>query len=84
MTSSSGLHKGSLHALFQDGFRKSEHDFLIALYENLSYVMLCFRDSDALLLVGNGVIMISPPWGASGDFFCRFLKEQLKLTENDP
>jgi len=39
MTSSSVIRQGTLHALFHDGFWKSDHDFLIVIHSNFLSAM---------------------------------------------
>jgi len=59
---------GALPALFHEEFRKSDHDFLIALHTNFLSGMHGFRDNEVLLQTGYDVIVIPPPGGASRDF----------------
>jgi len=68
MTSSSVLRQGALHAHFQDGFWKSEHDFLIGFYSNFLSWMHGFRDLVVLFQAGCGVIATSPLGGAARYF----------------
>jgi len=65
MTSSSALRLGALHADFQDGFWKSDHDFLIAFHSNFLSAMHGFRDKVVLFQAGCDDIVISPPGGAT-------------------
>jgi len=64
-TSSSVLRQGALHALFHDGFWKSDHDFLIAFHNNLSAVMHGFKYNGVLLQIGYDVI-VTPPLCVDG------------------
>jgi len=68
MTSLSVLRQWALQAIFHDGFRESDHDFLTAFHSKLLSGTPGFRDNEILLQAGYDVIMISPPGGASGDF----------------
>jgi len=76
MTSSSVLRQGALHAIFHDGFWKSDHEFLIAFHSNFLSGLYGFRDNEVLLQAGYDVIAISPPGGAPRDFLWRILKER--------
>jgi len=82
MTSSWFLRQGALHAIFLDGFWKSDYDFLIAFYSNLLSLMHGFRDNDAILQAGYDVIVISPPGGAPLHFSWRILKERPWLPDS--
>jgi len=68
MTSSSVLRQGALHAIFYDGFWKSDHDFPIASHSKFVSEMHGFRYNDVLLQAVYDVIMILLPGGVSGDF----------------
>jgi len=68
ITSSSVLRQAALQAIFQDGYWKSEHDFLIVIHGNFLSGMHDFRDNETLLQAGYDVIVISPLGGASGNF----------------
>jgi len=59
MTKSWFLRQGALHAIFDNGFWKNDHDFLIAFYSNFLVTMHGFRDKEVLLLAGYDVIVIS-------------------------
>jgi len=74
MTSSSVLCQGALHAIFHDGFWKSDHDFLKVIHSNFLSGMHGFRDNGVLLQAGYDVIVISPLGGVSGDFHDGFWK----------
>jgi len=82
MTSSSVLRQGALHAIFYDGFWKSDHDFQIVLHSNFLSAMHGFRVNDVLLQAGYVVIVISPPGGAPRDFSWRILKERPWLLDS--
>jgi len=70
------LRYGAFQAIFRDGFWKSDHDFLIALYTNFLSMMHGFRDNEVLLPTGNDVIVISPLGGVSHRFCWRNLTER--------
>jgi len=59
MTLSSVLRQGALHALFHDGFWKSDHDFLIAFHSNFLSWIHGFRDNEVLWPTGYEFIVIS-------------------------
>jgi len=80
MTSSSVLCLGALHAHFQVGFWKSDHNFLIAFHSNFLSGMHGFRDNVVLFLAGCDVIVISPPGGAAGSL----LIADSERTTDDP
>jgi len=67
MTSSWFLRQGALPEMFNDGFWKSDHDFLIALNINFLSGLHGFWENEVLLLTGYDVIVIYPPGGASGN-----------------
>jgi len=46
LTSSWFLPQGALHAILQNGFWKSDHDFLIAFHSNFLSVMHGFQDNE--------------------------------------
>jgi len=69
MTSSSVLRQGALHALFHDGFWKSDHDFLIIILSNVLATMLGFRDNEVVLTSGYDIIVSPPPGGCCTHFF---------------
>jgi len=62
------LGQGALHAILYDGFRKRDHNFLIAFHSNFLSGMHGFRDNEVLLQAGYDNIVNSPPGAASGDF----------------
>jgi len=68
MTSSAVLRLGALHAHFQNGFWKSNHDFLIAFHSNFLSGMHGFRDLVVLFQAGCDVIVIYLPGGAARNF----------------
>jgi len=69
------LRQGALHAILNDGFWKSDHDFLIAFHSNFLYRMhIGLRDNEILLPTGYDVIGILPPGGASRYFAWWFWK----------
>jgi len=74
MTFTSVIRQGALHTHFHDGFRESDHDYLIAFHSNFLSGMYSFRDNEVLLQVGHDVIMISPPGGAARNFYDAFWK----------
>jgi len=74
MTSSWFGSQGALHAIFHDGFWKSDHNFLIVFHSNFVSEMLGFWDNMVLLQAGYDVIMISSPRGASDDYSGRIWK----------
>jgi len=76
MTSSWFLRQGAPHAIFHNGFWKSDHDFLIAFYCNFLVTMHGFRDNEVLLQTGYDVIVIYPLGRVSDDFSWRILKER--------
>jgi len=76
MTSSSVLRQGTLHAIFHDGFCKSDHDFPIAFHSKLLSGMHGFQDNEILLHTGYDVIVIYPLGSVSGDFSWRILKKR--------
>jgi len=76
MTLSSVLRQGALHSHVQDGFWKSDHDFLIASRSNFLSGMHGFRDNEVLLQAGYDVIVISPPGNALRYFAWRILKKR--------
>jgi len=78
------LPPGALHALFHDGFWKSDPDFLIAFYNNFLLFMHGFRDSEVLLPTSYDVIVIYPLGGFSGDITWRILKERSWLPDSVP
>jgi len=80
MTSSSVLRQGALHAIFLDGFWKSDHNFLIAFYSNFFVTMHGLRDNEVLFHTEYDVIVISPLGGVSGGFSWRILKERPWLS----
>jgi len=68
MTSSWFRRQPSHHAIFHDGFWKSDNDFLIVFHSNFLSGMHGLRDNEVLLQAGYDVIVISPP-GALQAFF---------------
>jgi len=60
MTSPFFLSQGALTANFRDGFRKTDHDFLIAFHTNFLSRMHGFRDNEVLLQAGYDIMVISP------------------------
>jgi len=60
MTSSWFLRQGALHAIYHDGFWKSDHDFLISFHSNFLVTMHGFRDNEVLFQSVYDVIVISP------------------------
>jgi len=68
MTSSWFSRQGAFQATFHDGFRKSDHDFLIAFHSKFLSGMHGFRDNEVLLPTGYDVIVISPLGGVSQRF----------------
>jgi len=84
MTSSSVLRQGALHAIFHDGFWKSDHDLPIAFHSKLLSGMHGFRDNEVLLQAEYDVIMISPPGSAPRDFSWRILKERPWFPDSVP
>jgi len=57
-----------VHTIFHDGYRKSDHDFLIVIHSNFSAVMHGFRDNKILLQTGYDVIVTSLVLCYSGRF----------------
>jgi len=55
------LRQVALLAILNDGFWKSDCDFLIAFHSNFLSWMHGFRDNEVLLQAGYEIIMISPP-----------------------
>jgi len=76
MTSSQFLRQGALHDILHNGFRKSDHDFLIAFHGNILSGMHAFRDNEVLLPTGYDVVVSPPPGGAARTFSGRILKER--------
>jgi len=68
MTSSWFIRLGALQMIIQNGFWKSEHDFLIVIQSNFLFVMYGFRDNEVLLQARYDVIVIPSLGGASGEF----------------
>jgi len=68
------FHQQALHAIIHDGFRKSDHDFLIAFSSNFLVAMHGFQDNEVLLPTAYDVIVIS------GEFSWWILKERPWLT----
>jgi len=64
MTSSGFLRQGALHAFFQDGFWKSDRDFLIVFHCKFLSGIHGFRYNEVLLPDKYDVIVISPLEGA--------------------
>jgi len=62
MTSSWFLRQGPLHAIFHDGFWKTDYDFLIVIHSNVSSAMHGFRDNEVLLPTGHDVIIYNKLW----------------------
>jgi len=77
MTSSSVLRQGALHAIFQYGFWKSDHDFLIGFQSTFLSRTHGFWDNEVLLPTGFDVIVISPLGGVLHRFCWR-------IRNNDP
>jgi len=75
MTASSVPRQGAFHAMFHDGFWKSDHDFLIVIHGDCISAIHGFRDNEALLQAEYDVIMSSPSGGASHYFIWRILNE---------
>jgi len=81
MTSSWFLSQGALHAIFNDGFWKSDHDFLIALHNNFLSGMRGFRDNDQFNC-GNDVIVISLLRGVKHRFCWQNLKDRPQFNNH--
>jgi len=82
MTSSFFLRKEAHHTILYDGFRKRDHDFLLAFHSNVLSGMHGFQDNEVLLPTLYEVIVISPPGSASDDFSWRSLKERPWLPDS--
>jgi len=77
MTSSCFGRQGALHAIFHDGFWKSDHNFLIVFHSNFLSVMHGFWDNEVLLQAGYHVIVISPLGALQANFNDGFWKSDL-------
>jgi len=75
LTSSWFLRQVAFYAISRDKFWKSDHDILIAFYNNFLSAMYVFGDNEVLLQDGYDVIVFSRPGGASRNFTWRILKE---------
>jgi len=73
---------GTLHAYFQVGFWKSEHDFLISFHSNILSGMHGFRDNVVLFQARCDVIVISSPGGAARIFLTADLKGRPRVYIN--
>jgi len=68
ITSSSFGRQEALHAIFHDGFWKSDHNLLIVFHSNFVSKMHGFWDNKVLLQDRYDVIIISSPRGTSDDY----------------
>jgi len=70
MTSLWFLRQGAPHVILNDGFWKSDHNFLIACHSYFLSGLHGFRDNEVLLQAGYDVFVISPP-GVASRYFTR-------------